>query len=169
MMLLFLSTIDYNAAMIESSEHPVEVLQKFSRRMMVILLFVVALLGGIGLTLILSPESELGRSANRMMWMVPIAMAIAVGASQATLRGRRWDPKSAEVRTVMNDEWRRTSLSRASRIAFIVLIAAQLPLALVIGVLLDVTADRTAMAMAAASMTLGLLTLITLFLVFDRE
>lgn len=155
--------------MIQSSEHPVEILQRYGRRNMVVSLFIVALLGGTGLALILSPKGAVAQSANRMMWLIPVAMAIAVGASQAALRGRRWDPKSPDVQTVLNDEWRRASMDRASRLALIVVVAAQWPMALVIGFLLDVPALRAAMAMAAASITLGLLTLITLFLVFERE
>jgi hypothetical protein len=104
-----------------------------------------------------------------MMWLIPVAMVIVVGAVQTSLKGRRWDPKSPEVRTVMEDEWRRASMDRASRIALIVVVAAQWPLAMLLGFVATLPADRTAMAMAAASMTLGLLTLIALFLAFERQ
>jgi uncharacterized membrane protein len=153
----------------QASEHPVEVFQRFSRRSMVALLFVIAILGGTALALILSPEGAVGRAATRMMWLIPVAMVIVVAAVQTTLKGRRWDPKSAEVKTVMEDEWRRASMDRASRIALIVVVAAQWPLAMLLGFVATLPAQRTAMAMAAASMTLGLLTLIALFLAFERQ
>lgn len=151
------------------NENSVEVLQRFSRRSMVVLLFVVALLGGTGLALVLSPEGAVGRSANRAAWLIPVAIVITVTALQTTLRGRRWNPDSPEVRTIMQDEWRRTNMDRASRISLIVVLAAQWPLGISIGLLGNLPALRTAMAMAAASITLGLVTVITLFLFFDRE
>ena len=152
-----------------ASEHPVEVFQRFSRRSMVALLFVIAILGGTALALILSPQGAVGRAANRMMWLIPVAIVIVVAAVQTSLKGARWDPKSAEVKTVMEDEWRRASMDRASRIALIVVVAAQWPLAMLLGFVAALPAHRTAMAMAAASMTVGLVTLIALFLAFERQ
>ncbi len=110
---------------------------------MIVLLFVVAILGGTGLALILSPDGSVGRSAARAAWLIPIAIAIATAAVQTSLKGRRWNPDSPEVKTILQDEFRRTNMDRAARISLIVVLAAQWPL--------------------------GLLTLITLFLFFDRE
>lgn len=155
--------------MIQSNEGSVDVLQRFSRRSMVALLFVVAALGGTGLALILSPEGAVGRSAARAAWLLPVAIVIVAAVVQGSLRGRRWKPDSPEVRVILEDELRRASMDRASRIALIVLVAAQWPLGLLIGFVSGLPGHRTAMAMAAASITLGLLTLITLFLYFDRE
>jgi hypothetical protein len=83
--------------------------------------------------------------------------------------GRRWDPPSPEAKAILNDELRQTSLNRASRAALIVVLIAQLPLGLVFGMLAQLPAARTAMAMAEATITLGMATLISLFLFFDRE
>lgn len=136
---------------------------------MIALLFVIAILGGTGLALILSPDGSVGRSAARAAWLIPIAMAIVVAAIQTSLKGRRWNPDSPEVKTILQDEFRRTNMDRAARISLIVVLAAQWPLGLTIAFLSGLPAERTAMAMAAASVTLGLLTLIALFLFFDRE
>lgn len=155
--------------MIQTNEHPVEVLQRFSRRSMIALLFIVSVLGGTALALILSPEGAVGRSAARGMWLIPVAIVIVVAALQSSLRGRRWDPKSPDVKTVMDDELRRANMDRASRISLIVVVAAQWPLAMTIGILGGLPPIRTAMAMAAASITLGMLTVISLFLFFERE
>ena len=153
----------------ERNENSLEVLERFSRRSMVTLLFVVALLGGTALALILSPAGAVGRSAERALWLIPLVMAIAFAAVQTSLKGRRWDPASPEVTAIMQDEWRRTNMDRAFRFSLIVVLAAQWPLGMLIGVMAGVPSIRTAMAMAAASITLGLMTLIALFLFFGRE
>jgi hypothetical protein len=153
----------------ESNENSLEIFERFSRRSMVTLLFVVAILGGTALALILSPAGAVGRSAARASWLIPVAIVIAVAAAQSSLKGRRWNAASPEVAAIMQDEWRRTNMDRASRFSLIVVLAAQWPLGILIGVMGGVPSMRTAMAMAAASMTLGLMTLIALFLFFGRE
>jgi hypothetical protein len=155
----------------EPSSHqtPLDVFQQFSRRSRIGLLFVVALLGGTGLALILSPEGAVARSSARAAWLIPIAIVFVVVAVQASLGKRRWDPASPEVKAIMQDEWRRLNLDRASRYALIVVLAAQWPLALLIGFVSALPTVRTAMAMATASITLGLITFLALFLFFDRE
>jgi hypothetical protein len=153
----------------ETNGSSLEIFERFSRRSMVTLFFVVTILGGTALALILSPGGAIGRSAARAAWLIPIAIVVAGAAVQSSLKGRRWNPASPEVEAIMQDEWRRTNMDRASRFALIVLLAAQWPLGMLIGVMGGVPSVRTAMAMAAASMTLGLMTLIALFLFFGRE
>ena len=146
----------------------IEILQHFSRRTTMAGLFLVAILGGTGLALILSPDGAAGRAATRAMWLIPVAIVIAVAATQSVLKKRRWNPNSAEVQTIVGDEWRRASLDRASRISLIVVLAAQWPLALFVAFSSALPPVRIAMAMATASLTLGLVTLLSLFLFFDR-
>jgi hypothetical protein len=86
-----------------------------------------------------------------------------------SLRRRRWAPDAPEVKAAMQDEWRRTNMDRASRTALIVVLIAQWPLGIVFGFLAQLPPPRAALAMAAATITLGLATLITLFLFFNRE
>lgn len=146
----------------------IEVLQRFSRRSLKAVLFLVVILGGTALSLILSPKGAVAHPAAGA-WLIPVGIVIAVAAVQSSLRGRRWKPESPEVRTILQDEFRKANMDRAFRIAFIVLLAAQWPLALLLGVTTRLPAIRLVMAMAAGSITVGLLTLITLFLYFDRE
>ena len=152
-----------------ANENLIENLERFSRRSMVSLLFVVAILGGTALALILSPAGAVGRSSARAGWLIPVAIVIAVAAAQSSLRGRRWNPDSPEVAAILQDEWRRTTMDRAFRFALIVVLGAQWPLGLLIGIVSGLPAVRAAMAMAAASITLGLIALISLFLFFSRE
>ena len=149
--------------------HSSDLFSRFSRRSMFTLLFIVVVLGGTGLAMTLSPEGAISRGAARGAWFIPIAIALIVGVQQSWLRGRRWAPDSREVKLVMEDEFRQTNMGRASRYALIVVLVAQWPIALVLGFVTRLPAPRAEMAMAIATITLGLVTLISLFLHFDRE
>ncbi|HVR40812.1 MAG TPA: hypothetical protein VMU84_17100 [Thermoanaerobaculia bacterium] len=152
-----------------STPDSTEMFLRFSRRSMFAMLVVVAVLGATAIALVLSPAGAVSRSVGRIGWMIPIAIVILVTATQGTLRGRRWSPDSPEVKLVMEDEFRRTNMLRAARIALIVVLVAEWPLALLFGFLTQLPTPRAAMVMAAATVTLGLLTQITLFLFFDRD
>lgn len=146
-----------------------ELFLRFSRRSMVVLLFIVIVLGAVALAMMLSPARAVGNPANLVSWLIPVAIVIIASALQTTLRGQRWDPSSPEVQAIMQDEFRRANMARASRAAMIAMLIAQWPLALLLGFLTQLPPPRIAMAMAASTMTLGLVTLISLFLFFDRE
>ena len=152
----------------ESTEHPSELFLRFSRRSMIAMLLVVGVLGSTGLSLMLSPRGAVGDPANLAWWLAPVVIAalVAIGVS---LGRRRWDPDSPEVSVIMQDEWRRTNMNRAFRGALIVILVAEWPLAVGLGMTTQIEPQRVAMAMAAATITLGLGTLIALFLFFDRE
>ncbi len=66
----------------------------------------------------------------------------------------------------MDDEWRRMNLNRAMRFAFTGVLILQVPLGLTLA---HLPALRAVMAMATATTTVGMATLISLFLYFDRE
>jgi hypothetical protein len=99
--------------------------------------------------------------------LLPIAIAIGVVTLQrTTLRGDRWDPKSPEVQAVLQDEWRRASMDRAIRVAFFVILIAQIPIGLLVAPLPSL---RAVMAMATTTLTLGMATFLALFLFFSRQ
>jgi len=143
-----------------------ELFLRFSQRKLATLLVIVVGVGAVGLALMLTPTGSVWRAVSRVS-LVPVAVAIVL-IVQMTLRGRRWNPDSPEVRMAAEDEWRRTNMERASRLALIVVLLAQWPLALILG-FTQIPAPRGAMAMAMATITLGLSTQIALFLKFDRE
>jgi len=153
----------------EPSESPAESLVRFSRRSLVSTLVVVLALGAAALGMTLWPDGAVSRFMARASWVVPIAIVILAAALRSTLRGRRWDPSSREAKAILQDELRQASLNRASRAVLAVVLIAQLPLALLLGALVELPALRTALAMSEASITLGMCTLISLFLFFDRE
>jgi hypothetical protein len=113
------------------------------------------------------------RSGAAPRWMtssvalLPILVATGLMALQrATLRGDRWDPGSPEVQAVLHDEWRRINMDRAIRVAFFVVLAAQIPIGLLVAPLSSI---RAVMAMATATLTLGMAAFLTLFLFFSRQ
>ena len=155
--------------MTEPIDNSSESLVRFSRRGMGTMLVIVLVFGATALAMTLWPEGAASRFMARAAWVFPIAIVVIGVALRATLRGRRWDPRSPEAKAILNDELRQTSLNRSSRAALIVVLVAQLPLGLLFGMLAQLPATRTALAMAEATITLGMATLISLFLFFDRE
>jgi len=157
----------YIVPMNQQLEDSTELFLRFSRRNMFILLVVVLLLGAAALAVMLTPSGRSWRIASQAA-LLPVAIAI-IAATLSSYRGRSWNPDAPEVKLVMNDEWRRTNMLRASRTALIVVLVAQWPLALLFGFYMSLPSPRQASAMAASSLTLGLATLLALFLFLDRE
>lgn len=143
-----------------------ELLLRYSRRSMFVSLLFILAMGSLAIALAISPDGAASRVVVGAPWLIPIAIVIVVGAMQATLRGNRWTPRSPEVQAIMSDEWRRSNIDRALRVAFVAVLIGQIPLALLFTVL---PAQRALFAMAASTITLGLALVAGLFLVFDRE
>jgi hypothetical protein len=154
--------------MSERASDSVERFFRFSRKSMVALLFIVLLVGVTGIVLTTWPRQVIPLATSRGALLIPVAVAIVLGAQRARL-GRRWSPQSPEVKIVMHDEFRRANLDRSARLALIVVLIAQYPLALVYGILSRLPAPQLAFGMFFSTITIGLTTLISLFLYFDRE
>jgi Ca2+/Na+ antiporter len=145
-----------------------ELLVRVSRRAMFTLLTIVVLLGSATLGATLWPDGVAARWLPQISWLVPVLCAAVYLVFLKSLRGRRWDPRSAEVRAVMEDELRQASLNRAARVALLAVLLAQLPLGLLL-TLSNLPVLRLLMAMAVSTMLLGMATFITVFLFLDRE
>lgn len=152
----------------DAPENRTELFERFSRHSMVALLFLALVLGGAGLSVALSPPGAI--NPNLPWWLLPIVLAMFVFLFAAVGR-RRFRPNSPEVQTAMADEWRQMNLARAARVALLVVLIGQWPLALIMGFLThpQLTPPRVAIAMAEATFTLGVATTVLLFLYFDRE
>ncbi len=146
-----------------------ELLVRFSRRSMAAMLVIVPGLGAMALAMTLWPEGAASRFMAQAAWVYPIAIVLLGAALRATLRGKSWDPRSPETKAILNDELRQNSMNRSSRVALIAVLVAQLPLSLLFGTLAQASTTRTALAMAEATITLGMATFIALFLFLDRE
>lgn len=143
-----------------------DVFEQFSRRSLIATLIIVLSLGVVGIALAVSPYGEWQRTVS---WMVPIAIVLTGASLRATLRGQNWDPRSDEVRRVMTDEWRRANMDRATRYAFATTLVAIWPVSLLFGYLSELPTPRAAIAIAAATMTVAITTLLASFLILDRE
>jgi len=152
--------------MVESTEHA-EVFLRFDRRKTIALLLIVAILGTIGLALMLTPVGQTWRWVARAS-LIPLALSVLVFAL-LSFRSRRFASDSAEVRVAMADEWRQNVTSRASRFALIVILVVQWPLSLAFGFLIDLPSPRGQMAMAMATITIGIVTQLGAFLFLDRD
>jgi putative flippase GtrA len=153
--------------MSETAEHPSELFLRFSRRSMIALFAIVLLLGAAALALMLSPSHEAFRVVS-LAAVAAIGVVLMIVVRMAFQR-RRWAEDAPEVKAVVYDDWRRTNMNRASRAALIVALTAQYPLALIFGFAMRLPAPVGAMAMMAATITIGLATLTGLFLFFDRD
>jgi hypothetical protein len=151
----------------ERTDDRSELFLRFSRRSMIALLGIVVLLGASALSLMLSPSHAFFRVASQAS-LAAVAAVIMLAVPISIWR-RRWSDASPDVEVVLQDEWRRTNMERATRAALIVILTVQYPLVLVFGFLMQLPAPRGAFAMAAATVTLGLATFMTLFLIFDRD
>lgn len=150
----------------KSATDQMELFLRFSRRGLVVVLLAILLLGATVLGMAFWPNSALAEWPARMPWLFPILIVIAVVALRTSLRGRRWDSGSPEVKVIQQDEFRRANLSRAQRAAFVVVLVAQAPLGLL---LVHLPTPQALTAMAGTTVTLGMATLITLFLFFNRD
>ena len=146
-----------------------EQLVRFSRRSLAAMLVVVPGLGAMALAMTLWPEGPASRFMAQAAWVYPVAIVFLAAALRATLRGKSWDPRSPEAKAILNDELRQNSMNRSARAALIAVLVAQIPLTLLFGTLQQATVTRTALAMAEATITLGMATFIALFLFLDRE
>jgi hypothetical protein len=137
---------------------------RFSRRSMTVTLLLVLAIGGFCLAMAVRPHAPVWSRAVPTLWIVAAVLAAGL---QRTLGGERWDPRAPEARAIAEDEWRRSNMERARRVAFVVVLGAQLPLGLLLARL--PSSLQALMAMATATITLGLATLLALFLYFDRD
>lgn len=152
----------------EPTIHPSEQFLRFRQRKMITLLAIILVVGAIGLALVLTPGGPVWRSVSRAS-LIPLAIAIVV-AVQVAFRGRRWSADSPEVKVAMQDEWLRSNMDRASRLALVVALLAQYPLALMFATLFPgLPQPRPVFAMAFSTITLALATQLGVFLYLDRE
>lgn len=150
------------------SEERTELFLRFSRQSMIAMLFVVLLLGGSALALMFLPQGGgYLRTDTLIWWLSPVILA-GVIAFAMSVRRRSWPAHAPEVEAVTRDEWRRTSLSAATRLALIAGLLAQFPLGWALHLGFDMPL-RATLAMGTATITLCLVILLVRFLYLDRD
>ena len=98
---------------------------RLTRRYLFIVLILGLLMCGTLLANVFRPDAAFSRWPSTLPWLLPVAMSIVFAAT--SMGRRRLDPKSAELQAVLRDEWRQVNLTRAMRIAFFVVLIAQVP------------------------------------------
>lgn len=156
--------------MTNPNEDRSELFVRFHRKSLFALMMIILVMGGTGLSLALWPALTVGKYANTQWWMLPVGIVIFISLFTFA-GGRRFSPEAPEVLVATHDEGRRTNMLRAARAALIVVLVGQWPLGLALGFLTQphLAAPRIAIAMAAATNMLGIVTTISFFLYFDRE
>lgn len=159
-----------------TTENRTELILRFSRLNMIVVLLLILTLGLFSLAATIQPRGAIARLADSAPWLIPIAIVVVSAALQTSQRRKGVAFSSPEAQSVLKDEWRQTNLDRARWIALLVTLAAQVPIALLLaqspgglGLSQNLTSFRTAMAMAVATITLGASVFIVSFLVLDRE
>jgi hypothetical protein len=140
-----------------------DLILRLARRNLFIVLIGLLLISATLLSNVFRPDAAFSRWPSTVPWLLPVAIVILFATSMG--RGRL-NPKSAELQAVLGDEWRQVNLMRAMRIAFFVVLIAQVPQAFLF---LQLPVLRAVMGMAVATITVAMTTLITLFLIFDRD
>jgi hypothetical protein len=149
----------------EISKDQIDLILRFSRRGLIVLLLTFLWLGATVVGMAFWPNSLLARWPGVVPWLFPVVMVLAMFALRMPLRGR-WPSRSHKLKLILQDEFRRSNLARAQRAAFAVVVAAQVPLGLLV---LHLPARQAVIGMAGTTVSLGLVTLTALFLIFDRE
>jgi hypothetical protein len=151
----------------ESPSDHAELLLRTSRRALVVLLAIVLLVAATLVAHALRPGTLLADWSSKVPWLFPMAV---VGVLLLLNRGKRpLRPDDPAVRMLLGDEFRQANLGRAQRLALIVVLVAQVPFGLLLSSLTAAAAAAAVMVMAILTITLGMVTLITSFLFFDRE
>ncbi len=141
-----------------------ESLLRIHRRSLVVLLAIILVVAATLIAHVVRPGSLLADWASRFPWLLPVAI-VAVLVMFVVPARRSLGPEDAEVETVMKDEFRQANVARAQRIALVVVLIAQAPLAVVASGLAAVAAVSV---MSIATITIALATYIVAFLVADR-
>ena len=140
-----------------------ELLLRISRRSLLVVLALVLLIAATLIAHVLRPGSLLADWASRMPWLLPVAI-VAVFFIFTLPSARSFRANDADVKAMLNDEFRQANLARAQRAALVAVLVAQIPLALFLS---GMNAVATTV-MSVATITVALATFIVSFLYFDR-
>ncbi len=144
----------------------VEMLLRMNRRALAVLSLLIVFLGATAMAMALWPDTPLAEWPLRFPLLFPIAVLVAFFSLRFFGGGREFRADAAEVKVILNDDFRRANLLRAQRIALVLILIAQVPL----GVLfMRVQPTRAVIGMGGTTIALGVSAVILLFLFFDRE
>jgi hypothetical protein len=126
----------------------------------------VLIFGTIIVTNVFWPDAEVSKVLAQSAWGFAVPPVLMIFINQWGRRRNGISPETPEYKALMHDEWRRASMARASRGTLIVVLAAQVPLALL---LVHMPTVRAVWGMVGLNITLELGSLVGLYLYFDRD
>lgn len=141
-----------------------EIVIRLARRNLVVILLMVLIFAATLLSSVFQPAAALSTWPSKAPWLIPMVIVLFVVISASG--PRRLRPDSPEVKVMLADEWRRECLTRAMRVAFVVVLVSQVPQAFLF---VNLPPLRALMGMAVTTISLALATLIALFLFFERD
>ena len=149
--------------MVDSADTRLDRYLRFARGSMFLLLIVVLTLGSLCIAFAFRPHDPMLVSASRL---IPIFIAILGTALAGFARRSGLRAGSPESEAALGDEWRQAILARSFRVAFLVLVVVQVPLAFCFT---SLPVLRALLAMAVSTITIALVTLAGTYLVLDRN
>ena len=140
-------------------------LVRYSRWSLYFALALLLALGAYAVLIHAYPDSPAAAMAHRLAILLPVAMVIALAALRSTLHGVRAHPREAAMKAVLNDELRTQSLHRAYRNGLVAVLGVQ---PLLVFVLSSQTLPFPLLAMACATLLIGVATVLCSLLAYDR-
>ncbi len=140
-------------------------LVRYSRWSLYFALALLLALGAYAVLIHVYPDSAAAAMAHRLAILLPVPMVIALAALRSTLHGVRAHPREAAMKAVLNDELRTQSLNRAYRNGLVAVLVVQ---PLLVFVLSSQTLSFPLLAMACATLLIGVATVLCSLLAYDR-
>ena len=142
-----------------------ELVLRYGRRSLALCLAWLAMLGTCLALQVFDAEGPFTAMGNNLLKFLPIGLPIAVGALQASLKGKGFAKNDPDVRAVLEDEFRRANLNRAFRCAFFTVFVLQVPLGFAVW---NHPTHVALYFMGGFTVLLGVMALMAFFLFFDR-
>jgi hypothetical protein len=142
-----------------------DLLVRYSHLSLYFALVLLLALGSYAVLIHVAPDSNVTATANRYAVMLPIAIVIALAALRSSLHGVRAHPREAAMKTLHSDELRAQALSRAYRNGLVAVLLVQ---PVLVFVLAAAALPYPLVPMAAATVLIGVATVLCSLLAYDR-
>lgn len=149
--------------MMIADENRTETYLRFSRRSVFLVLAMTLAAGSTFVATALWPDGAFSHWMGSAFAVMPVILATLF---LTAMRKRGFHPGAPEVKAVRDDEWRQANMDRALRVAFVVVLLAQLPLAVCFA---HLPTTRALFGLGGSTMALGIAVLASAFLFYDRD
>lgn len=146
-----------------TAESRTETYLRFSRRSLFFVLAMTVAAGSTFVATALWPDSAFSHWMGSAFVVMPVILSTLF---LTAMRKRGVHPGAPEMKAVRDDEWRQANMDRALRVAFVVVLLAQLPLAVCFS---HLPTTRALFGLGGSTMALGIAALTSAFLFYDRD